>query len=302
MGRCPTTRGPTTSSVRRHRVRRGADGRAPRRARATGDPDRARRAVAGAARGGPRPVARRGPRTGRSSQADATDPASLAALAGATRVVVTTVGPYARYGLPLVEACARAGTHYADLTGEVLFVREAIDRVRRARPGDRRADRARLRLRLGPVGPGRPAAARARGGRRRGRAARRAARRDRPRRAQRRHDRLDPRAGRHDAPRPGSAPAGRRSLRAEPGPRRGAGRAAAVRRRPPRADQRRPLDRAVRHGGVQHADRAPQQRPAGLRLRPRAPVRGGDGHRPRTARGGGRGRGHRRAVRVPRPR
>jgi len=61
-------------------------------------------------------------------QADATDPASLAALAGATRVVVTTVGPYAKYGLPLVEACARAGTHYADLTGEVLFVHETVDR------------------------------------------------------------------------------------------------------------------------------------------------------------------------------
>ena len=60
--------------------------------------------------------------------ADATDPASLAALAGAARVVATTVGPYAKYGLPLVEACARAGTHYADLTGEVLFMREAIDR------------------------------------------------------------------------------------------------------------------------------------------------------------------------------
>ena len=59
-------------------------------------------------------------------EADATDPASLAALAAATRVVVTTVGPYARHGLPLVEACARAGTHYADLTGEVLFVREAL--------------------------------------------------------------------------------------------------------------------------------------------------------------------------------
>jgi short subunit dehydrogenase-like uncharacterized protein len=58
--------------------------------------------------------------------ADATDPASLAALAAATRVVVTTVGPYARYGLPLVEACARAGTHYADLAGEVLFVRDAL--------------------------------------------------------------------------------------------------------------------------------------------------------------------------------
>jgi short subunit dehydrogenase-like uncharacterized protein len=61
-------------------------------------------------------------------EADATDPASLAALAAAAQVVVTTVGPYARYGLPLVEACAAAGTHYADLTGEVLFVRQAIDR------------------------------------------------------------------------------------------------------------------------------------------------------------------------------
>jgi short subunit dehydrogenase-like uncharacterized protein len=62
-------------------------------------------------------------------EADTGDPASLAALAARTRVLVTTVGPYARYGLPVVEACARAGTHYADLTGEVLFVREAIDRV-----------------------------------------------------------------------------------------------------------------------------------------------------------------------------
>lgn len=61
-------------------------------------------------------------------EADATNPSSLAELARATRVVATTVGPYAKYGLPLVEACARAGTHYADLTGEVLFVREAIDR------------------------------------------------------------------------------------------------------------------------------------------------------------------------------
>ena len=59
--------------------------------------------------------------------ADAADPTALAALAASTRVVVSTVGPYATYGLPLVEACARAGTHYADLTGEVLFVREAID-------------------------------------------------------------------------------------------------------------------------------------------------------------------------------
>jgi short subunit dehydrogenase-like uncharacterized protein len=62
-------------------------------------------------------------------EADASDPASMAALAAGTRVVVTTVGPYARYGMPLVEACAAAGTHYADLTGEVLFVRDAIDKA-----------------------------------------------------------------------------------------------------------------------------------------------------------------------------
>jgi short subunit dehydrogenase-like uncharacterized protein len=41
--------------------------------------------------------------------------------------VVTTVGPYSRYGLPLVAACAAAGTDYADLTGEPPFMRESID-------------------------------------------------------------------------------------------------------------------------------------------------------------------------------
>jgi short subunit dehydrogenase-like uncharacterized protein len=61
--------------------------------------------------------------------ADASDVQALDALAAQTRVLVTTVGPYERYGMPVVEACARAGTHYADLTGEVLFVRDAIDRV-----------------------------------------------------------------------------------------------------------------------------------------------------------------------------
>ncbi|WP_137725875.1 saccharopine dehydrogenase family protein [Prescottella subtropica] len=61
-------------------------------------------------------------------RADATDDASLDNLAAATHVVASTVGPYARYGLPLVRACAEAGTDYVDLTGEVLFVRESIDR------------------------------------------------------------------------------------------------------------------------------------------------------------------------------
>ncbi len=59
--------------------------------------------------------------------ADATEPRDVAALAARTRVVATTVGPYSRWGMPLVEACATAGTHYCDLTGEVLFVRATAD-------------------------------------------------------------------------------------------------------------------------------------------------------------------------------
>ncbi|WP_151525088.1 saccharopine dehydrogenase family protein [Serinicoccus kebangsaanensis] len=60
--------------------------------------------------------------------ADSGDPAALGALAARSRVVISTVGPYQRHGIPLVEACAREGTDYCDLTGEVLFVREVIDR------------------------------------------------------------------------------------------------------------------------------------------------------------------------------
>ena len=60
--------------------------------------------------------------------ADCEDPGSVAALADAARVVVSTVGPYSRRGLPLVAACAGAGTDYADLSGEVLFMRESATR------------------------------------------------------------------------------------------------------------------------------------------------------------------------------
>jgi short subunit dehydrogenase-like uncharacterized protein len=59
--------------------------------------------------------------------ADASQPSTLNAMAARTQVVVTTVGPYLKYGLPLVAACAAAGTDYADLTGESLFIRECID-------------------------------------------------------------------------------------------------------------------------------------------------------------------------------
>src|SRR5690349_4057143 len=48
---------------------------------------------------------------------DASDAARLRALARRTRVLATTVGPYAAYGKEVARACAEAGTHYADLTG-----------------------------------------------------------------------------------------------------------------------------------------------------------------------------------------
>jgi len=52
---------------------------------------------------------------------------SLARLARSARVLCTTVGPYARYGTDLLAACAREGTHYCDLTGEVQWMRRMID-------------------------------------------------------------------------------------------------------------------------------------------------------------------------------
>ena len=58
--------------------------------------------------------------------ADSGDPASLRSLARRSRVVCSTVGPYARYGSELVAACAEHGTHYCDLTGEVPWIARMI--------------------------------------------------------------------------------------------------------------------------------------------------------------------------------
>lgn len=59
--------------------------------------------------------------------ADSDDEASLEAMVRRTRVVCSTVGPYARYGSKLVAACARLGIDYCDLTGEVQWIRRMID-------------------------------------------------------------------------------------------------------------------------------------------------------------------------------
>ena len=60
--------------------------------------------------------------------ADAADEASLRELCARTRVIVSTVGPYALYGEPLIKVCASTGTDYCDLTGEVHWIRRMIKR------------------------------------------------------------------------------------------------------------------------------------------------------------------------------
>jgi short subunit dehydrogenase-like uncharacterized protein len=58
---------------------------------------------------------------------DSFDADSLDAIASRAEVVISTVGPYAKYGAELVAACVRHGTDYCDLTGETQFVRRMID-------------------------------------------------------------------------------------------------------------------------------------------------------------------------------
>ena len=71
---------------------------------------------------------------------DAADATFMRAVAERTRVACTTVGPYALYGSELVAACAAAGTHYCDLTGEVFWMGRMID----AHQDEARASGARI--------------------------------------------------------------------------------------------------------------------------------------------------------------
>ncbi len=60
--------------------------------------------------------------------ADAADKVSLDRMCEQAKVVITTVGPYQLYGEPLLAACAKSGTHYADLCGEPAWMRQMIDK------------------------------------------------------------------------------------------------------------------------------------------------------------------------------
>ncbi|NMN99012.1 saccharopine dehydrogenase family protein [Antrihabitans stalactiti] len=64
--------------------------------------------------------------------ADAANEQDLRALCARTRVVVSTVGPYALYGEPLVKVCAETGTDYCDLTGETQWIRKMVDKYEAA--------------------------------------------------------------------------------------------------------------------------------------------------------------------------
>jgi short subunit dehydrogenase-like uncharacterized protein len=65
--------------------------------------------------------------------ADSSDPASLDAMTRDAKVIATTVGPYRRGGIELVDACIANRADYVDLTGEILFVHDSLSRHDRAR-------------------------------------------------------------------------------------------------------------------------------------------------------------------------
>ena len=71
--------------------------------------------------------------------ADSADAPAVAAMAARTRALISTAGPFVRYGDPVVDACVAQRTHYADITGETAWVRGLIDRhhARAERDGTR---------------------------------------------------------------------------------------------------------------------------------------------------------------------
>ena len=61
--------------------------------------------------------------------ADSGDTDQLSAMARRTCTLISTVGPYAQYGTPVLEACANEGTHYCDLTGEAQWMAQVYERI-----------------------------------------------------------------------------------------------------------------------------------------------------------------------------
>jgi short subunit dehydrogenase-like uncharacterized protein len=59
--------------------------------------------------------------------ADLNEKSSLNNMTSKTTVLLSTAGPYAKIGTPIVDACVESNTHYCDLTGEAPWVRKIID-------------------------------------------------------------------------------------------------------------------------------------------------------------------------------
>ena len=59
--------------------------------------------------------------------ADCNDIESLIKLTSKTKVICTTVGPYAKLGTNLIEACIKTNTNYCDITGETQWIRKMIN-------------------------------------------------------------------------------------------------------------------------------------------------------------------------------
>ncbi|MGO2386961.1 MAG: saccharopine dehydrogenase NADP-binding domain-containing protein, partial [Psychrobacter sp.] len=60
--------------------------------------------------------------------ANSNDAASLDNMTKQTQVIISTVGPYLKYGEPLIKSCAENGTDYVDLTGEAIFIKDMMDK------------------------------------------------------------------------------------------------------------------------------------------------------------------------------
>ena len=64
--------------------------------------------------------------------ANSDDAASLDAMTEQTQVIISTVGPYLKYGEPLIKSCVDNGTDYVDLTGEAIFIKDVMDKYQEA--------------------------------------------------------------------------------------------------------------------------------------------------------------------------
>lgn len=60
--------------------------------------------------------------------ANSNDDASLDKMTKQTQVIISTVGPYLKYGEPLIKSCSANGTDYVDLTGEAIFIKDMMDK------------------------------------------------------------------------------------------------------------------------------------------------------------------------------